>query len=279
MGEWGSSFRACLEVVLGGAFGVLPEPASMDDEETFWRQWLAQHNLGLVPVAEPQSFAWAGAWIAVFAGDAGRRHPVLMFGVPSGPILDLDAAVDGRPAFAEAYVVAPLDLRLDRVRPYDSTAAGTATGIVEALLVAPRAREPLTRVESARALPGRGLEGDRYALDRGTFSGGKGKGYDLTLIESEALGALEDDGVSISWEEARRNVVTRGIDLNALVGKRFWIGEVECFAQRLAEPCAHLEDLTRPGVLRGLVHRAGVRADILSDGVVRVGDHVRAERL
>jgi MOSC domain-containing protein YiiM len=255
---------------------VLPEPSPSDDEETFWRQWLAQRNLGLVPVAAPQSFAWAGPWIAVVVDDAGRRHAALMFGVPSGPILDVDGVVAGKTAIDEAYVVAPLDLHLDRARPYDFPGADATTGSVEALLVAPRAEEPLTRIESARALSGRGLEGDRYALGRGTFSGGKGKGYDLTLIESEALEALANEGVSVTWEEARRNVVTRGIDLNALVGKRFRVGDVECIAQRLAEPCAHLEGLTRPGVLRGLVHRAGIRADILADGVMRVGDAVRA---
>jgi hypothetical protein len=276
MGDPGSSIRPCLEVVLGGAFGALPEPSPSDDEETFWRQWLAQRNLGLVPVAAPQSFAWAGPWIAISVDAAGRRHAALMFGVPSGPILDVDGVVDGKTAFDEAYVVAPLDLHLDRMRPYDFPGADATTGTVEALLVAPCPREPLTRIESARALPGRGLEGDRYALGRGTFSSGKGNGYDLTLIESEALEALANDGVSVTWEEARRNVVTRGIDLNSLVGKRFRVGDVECFAQRLAEPCAHLESLTRPGVLRGLVHRAGIRADILADGVVRVGDGVRA---
>ena len=129
-------------------------------------------------------------------------------------------------------------------------------------------------VEQADALAGRGLSGDRYAAKAGTFTpaGGSGSGYDLTLIEAEALDELELPGVGhLAYAEARRNVVTRGIDLNALVGRRFRIGEVECVGQRLCEPCAHLERLTTKGVLRGLIHRGGLRADILSDGRIETG--------
>ena len=98
----------------------------------------------------------------------------------------------------------------------------------------------------------------------GTFSG-TGRGYELTLIEAEALESLAADGVEISWEAARRNVVTRGIRLNALVGRRFLIGEVECVGRRLAEPCSHFSGWRLPGILRGLVHRGGLRADILGE--------------
>ena len=73
-----------------------------------------------------------------------------------------------------------------------------------------------------------------------------------------------------------RNIVTRDVDLNALVGRRFYVGSVECVGRRLAEPCAHLEKLTRPGLLRPLVHRAGLRADILTGGVIELNDEVRA---
>ena len=98
------------------------------------------------------------------------------------------------------------------------------------------------------------------------------------MIEAEALEALAADGVEVTWEEARRNVVTRGIALNALVGRRFRIGTVECVGRRLAEPCSHLQRLAPPGTLRGLVHRGGLRADILGGGMVRVGDPVVAIR-
>jgi MOSC domain-containing protein YiiM len=84
------------------------------------------------------------------------------------------------------------------------------------------------------------------------------------------------DEIRLPWEQARRNVVTRGISLNGLVGRRFQIGSVECVGRRLAEPCAHLEKLPRPGLLRPLVHRGGLRADITKGGVIRAGDAIEA---
>jgi MOSC domain-containing protein YiiM len=132
----------------------------------------------------------------------------------------------------------------------------------------------MQQVATARAIPGRGLEGDRYANQVGTFTprSGRGSGYDLTLIEAEVLDELTlPDGHRLGYAEARRNIVTRGIDLNTLVGKRFRIGEVECVGRRLCEPCAHLERLTYRGVLRKLIHRGGLRADILTAGSVGVG--------
>ena len=249
-----SGFRACLEVVLDGAHGELPAPEA--DELVFWRQWLAQRNLGLVPVAAPDTFAWPGYWIALVGGRA-----IVMYGSPSGPA-DPD---DPAGPIEAGFVVAPLDLRLDAAQPYGAV---PGEGVVAALLLAPDAEAPLNRVETATAIAGHGLDGDRYARGAGTFSGSAGTGYELTLVAAETL-----DGV-LSWEEARRNVVTRGIDLNALVGRDFTIGPVTCRAQRLAEPCAHLERLTEPGIMRPLVHRAGIRADILVGGQIAVGDRI-----
>ena len=95
------------------------------------------------------------------------------------------------------------------------------------------------------------------------------------------LDGLKLPGGRLAPEEARRNIVTRGVDLNALVGKRFRVGEVECLGQRLCEPCAHLERLTalagKPGSLRALIHKGGLRADVLSDGAIRVGDRIAAD--
>jgi MOSC domain-containing protein YiiM len=176
-----------------------------------------------------------------------------MFGSPSGPVSGAIGEIE------RGWVVARLDLALDAYG--DDPGSGT----VEALLLAPAAEAPPARVERAVAVAGRGLEGDRYHASVGTFRPGNA----LTLVEAEALEALP-----LGFEEARRNVVTRGVDLNALVGRRFRIGEVECSAVRLAEPCAHLERLTRDGVLRGLVHRAGIRADLLTGGTIAVGDPV-----
>ena len=126
----------------------------------------------------------------------------------------------------------------------------------------------MVRVDEARAVKGRGLEGDRYYDGNGTFSK-PGRGYELTLVDADVL-----QDVGLTWEDGRRNIVTRDIDLNALVGHRFTVGQVECIGRRLAEPCAHLESLARAGIMRPLVHRGGLRADILADGTIRVGDGV-----
>jgi hypothetical protein len=162
-------------------------------------------------------------------------------------------------------MLAPLDLHLPTTTLYG---AGAGVGTVAAILLAPAAEAPLHRVEAAEALPGRGLRGDRYADGAGTFSA-PGRGYEITLVEAEIR-----DEIRLPWEDARRNIVTTGISLNACVGKRFRIGHVECVGRRLAEPCAHLEKLARPGLLRPLVHRGGLRADILSGGTISVGDEI-----
>ena len=102
-----------------------------------------------------------------------------------------------------------------------------------------------------------------------------GRGNDLTLIEGEVLDALRLPGGPLSPEEARRNIVTRGIELNALVGQRFRVGSAECFGQRLCEPCAHLQRLTgKPETLRALIHKGGLRADVLADGEIGVGSEI-----
>ena len=264
------SFAGCLAVALGLDAGQLPAPDS-DDPNVFWRQWLAGRNLGLVPIDEPATFAWPGYWIGAVEGVAGDRDAVLMFGVPSGPLLDPANLLADGGSLVEGVLVAPFQLGLDPSVPYGEPAE--ATGVVAGLLLAPAAEAPLEQVPAAVALAGRGLEGDRYATGDGTFSG-TGRGYELTLIEAEALEALAGEGLEISWAEARRNVVTRGIGLNALVGRRFMVGEVECVGRRLAEPCSHLQRLAPAGILGGLVHRGGLRADILGDGTVRVGDPV-----
>ncbi len=118
------------------------------------------------------------------------------------------------------------------------------------------------------AIAGKGLEGDRYSVGRGTFSR-PGRGYEVTFVDADVL-----DSIGLAWEDARRNVVTRGIELNVLVGRRFTVGTTECVGRRLAEPCAHLEKLARPGLLRPLVHRGGLRADIVAGGRIGVGDEI-----
>ena len=127
-------------------------------------------------------------------------------------------------------------------------------------------------VPSVRAVAGRGLEGNRYFFDEAP------SGRAVTLIAAEAVEALENEhGISLEAAATRRNVVTRGIDVNALVGKRFRVGDVECEGVELCEPCTHLQSMTQPGVIKGLAHRGGLNADILSDGEISVGDVVAAD--
>jgi MOSC domain-containing protein YiiM len=150
-------------------------------------------------------------------------------------------------------------------------------GTVEGIFIAATAGELPTPVESANAQPGKGLEGDRYFVDGGTFSDDpRSDGRDITLVETEAVdGLARDTGIRLSPAETRRNVLTRGVALNDLVGRRFAVGEVECVGRRLCDPCSHLQKLTQPGVLKGLVERGGLRADIVRGGTIRPGDSLR----
>lgn len=134
----------------------------------------------------------------------------------------------------------------------------------------------MVSVAGVRAVPGRGLEGDRDFSSEGTWS--RSRDTELTLVELEAIEALaRDHGIEMPARDARRNVVTRGIALNHLVGKRFAVGGVVLEGMRLCEPCGHLEKLAgRPGVKGALVHRGGLRARVVSEGIIRVGDPVRA---
>lgn len=127
----------------------------------------------------------------------------------------------------------------------------------------------------AFVVAGRGLQGDRYYEGVGTYSTHPGSGREVTLIESEAIEALKRDyGVEIEAAQARRNIVTRAVALNHLVGREFTIGEVRLRGTRLCDPCAYLESLSARGALRGLIHRGGLRADVVSGGMIRVGDSV-----
>jgi MOSC domain-containing protein YiiM len=145
---------------------------------------------------------------------------------------------------------------------------------VEAIGIASAAGEPLRSIERVEAVAGRGLAGDRYASEQGEFSDRTSGARDVTLIAAEALAALRASGVELSHLESRRNVLVRGVDVNALVGRRFRIGAVECVGRELSDPCTYLEGLTRPGVLRGLVHQGGLRAGIVVGGILAVGDEV-----
>jgi MOSC domain-containing protein YiiM len=140
------------------------------------------------------------------------------------------------------------------------------SGRVEAIYLAAEHEGPPELREAVTAVPGGGLEGDRHFGQ---------DAHDLTLIEAEAIeGMAADTGIDLPARDARRQVVTRGVSLNDLVGKRFRVGAIECVGEELCEPCRHLESLTQPGVLRGLVHRGGLCAEVLSRGEIAVGDPI-----
>jgi MOSC domain-containing protein YiiM len=145
------------------------------------------------------------------------------------------------------------------------------SGEVVGIFLAAQKGELPRAVDRARAVAGRGLEGNRYFYADGNAPEGRA----LTLIASEALEAMaQEHGIDLDAAASRRNVLTRGIDVNALVGKRFSVGDVECLGVELCEPCSHLQKLTKPGVIKGLAHRGGLNADILGGGEIAVGDAV-----
>ncbi|MFQ5754463.1 MAG: MOSC domain-containing protein [Acidiferrobacterales bacterium] len=150
-------------------------------------------------------------------------------------------------------------------------AHGTVIGIYTALT-----REAaLDYRDEVRAVPRKGLVDDRYHDGSGTYSNDPDPDRELTLIELEKLEALKIDfDVEFSGAEARRNILTRDVSLNELTGVEFYIGEVKVRGIRLCEPCAHLERLTGKKVVKGLVHKGGLRAQILTEGIIHVGDRI-----
>jgi hypothetical protein len=250
-----STLAACIAHVAGAPAGDVP----LDAEEQ--RAWLGERGLGLVPVRDAATFSWAGPWIARRPARNGEGpRAVVMFGVPSGAIWD---PADTTDEILDGFVLAALDLAAWPPR----TLAEPGIGLVEALVLAPTAEATVIRVEEAVALAGHGLQGDRYADAAGTFASGR-PGSALTLIDAAVLDTFGTD------LDHRRNVVVRGTDLNALVGRDFTLGEARCRGRRLCEPCAHLDRLNGGGVLRPLVHRGGLRADIIAGGTIRVGDQL-----
>ncbi len=151
-------------------------------------------------------------------------------------------------------------------------------GQLVAIYIAERKCADLRSVEQVQALPGRGLEGDRYGAHQGSFSKPNSPDREVTLIESEALEALAREcAITLAPNQARRNLLTRGVPLNHLVGQEFRVGEVVLRGLRLCEPCGHLEGLTVKGVKEGLCHRGGLRAQIIHGGVLRTGDVIQGE--
>jgi MOSC domain-containing protein YiiM len=150
-------------------------------------------------------------------------------------------------------------------------------GRVVAIFTAPAEGADMEPRDRVQALAGHGLAGDRYAIEAGRYSGRRLQDAQraVTLIEREAVaGARAEYGVEVDESETRRNLVVEGVPLNHLVGREFRVGAVRMRGVDLAEPCTYLEGLTREGVRKALVHRGGLRAEILEDGVIQVGDCV-----
>ena len=262
-----ASFLACLATILELPFEDLPLPPAGESLATGWTvsRWLGGLGLGLAKIADPATFSWAGPWIA-----RTRGRFVVMYGVPSGVVWDPAGGSEVEPdSLEDGFLVAAADIALARPpRP----AAPLAVGTVDTLAVAVAAADPVRLLQTVRALAGQGLEGDRHVAGTGTFPSGL-PGSALTMIEAEVCESFDPP---LEPGEHRRNVITRGIDLNALVGHDFLIGDVRCRGMRLCEPCTVVQRYAGRPVLRALVHRGGLRADILRDGEIRVGDPVRA---
>ena len=136
--------------------------------------------------------------------------------------------------------------------------------MVEAIHIKPPEGEEFHPVEVVTAVAGKGLTGDRHFSEDGARPGGA-----ITLID-----VAEVERVGLAPGESRRQVTVRGVDLPSLIGKRFLVGDVECYGVELCEPCTHLQAMTRPGIIKDLVHRAGINADVVTSGDIRVGDAV-----
>jgi MOSC domain len=270
-GSEAATLAACVATILELQFDAVPQ-ALADEDVAGWRimRWLGGRGLGLVPVDDAASFSWAGPWIGWVRTADGERRAIVMYGVPSGVVWDPSGATERDGWRLEAgHVIAAQDVAL---APPPLPDAPQSTGTIEAIFVAAEAGAPAEALQSARALAGHGLEGDRHVAGTGTFPSGL-PGSALTLIEAEVCDSFHPP---LHASEHRRNVVTRGIDLNALVGHEFLLGVVRCRGMRLCEPCTVVERYATRPLLRPLVHRGGLRADIVEDGVLNVGDAVRA---
>ena len=263
---------ACLAAVLELPPERLPRPGDSEDLATGWTvsRWLGGLGLGLARVADPAQFSWPGWWIARVRSPGGSRRCVVMYGVPSGVAWDPSGGGQVDPARIEdGFLIAAADIALALPpRPGPPTAAGT----VEGIWVASAAGAPARPRQEARAVADHGLDGDRARVGTGTFPSGL-PGSALTLISAEVC---ESFSPPLTPDEHRRNLTTRGVDLNRLVGREFAIGTVRCRGIRLCEPCMVIQRRASRPLLRPLIHRGGLRADILTDGLIRIGDRITA---
>ena len=151
------------------------------------------------------------------------------------------------------------------------------TGKILSIHITPAEGQAMQSIESVQAVAGKGLQGDRYFCHQTALSTANDPARQVTLIESEAIQAVQREAsISLAPGDSRRNLVTQGVPLNHLVGKEFNVGKVKLRGIRLCEPCKHLSEMTEPGVLPALVHRGGLRAEILTSGIIQIGDIIGA---
>ena len=146
-------------------------------------------------------------------------------------------------------------------------------GKVEAIYIAPQRGEPTVSVPEVHVVPGMGIVGDRYYLPRTSPTSGSKPGKELTLVAIEAIEDMQNqDGIRITPAETRRNIITRGVSLNDLVGRDFFIGEIKLRGVRLCNPCQYLADRTDPRVLSSMAQRGGLRAEVITEGNIHIND-------
>lgn len=152
------------------------------------------------------------------------------------------------------------------------------TGVVEGLHIAPRSFLPMRSFARLALVAGKGIEGDRYAAQEGFYSDRPEEGRQVTLFEAETLEALlRDHKIALKPEDHRRNITTRGVPLNHLVGERFRIGAAVLEGTRLSTPCRHIEQITGLEIFNPLLNRSGLHARILVGGDVFTGDAVEPD--
>lgn len=151
-------------------------------------------------------------------------------------------------------------------------------GVVTDVHIATTGGAPMVPTQQAQAVTGRGLEGDRYFAETGFYSWFGGPIRHVSLIEWEVLERLRlDHNLPLEPGATRRNIVTRGVPLGHLIGRRFRVGRATLRGVEICEPCGHLVDLTgNRALLSALIHRGGLHAEVVADGTIRLGDPIEA---
>ncbi len=157
----------------------------------------------------------------------------------------------------------------------EDNSQSVSNGIVLAIYTAPARGEPTISVDQAHLVPGKGIEGDRYYNPVRSTASNPNPERELTLIELEAIEAIcQDDGIPLTPDQTRRNIITHGISLNDLVGREFMIGDIKVKGIRLCEPCNYLAGRTDPRILSSMAHRGGLRAQIITEGLIHPNDSI-----